>query len=193
VRGAWGGRSRDVGPAVRFLKPHRRPSQDQRRNEHSLPPGSRAFSIAFMTTPKHVWWPDPVLQWGIEYRDPTADRRLLERLLRYPQAAFRLGGRPRGLARELAVDLLPERVRLRRTQGAQVPEAPALIGVHAGRYRAELARMAGSTWCRELLDLPALGRCVDRFAAGSTDYYAALPVDRAMDVGQFLAGLEGGS
>lgn len=180
-------------PGPQIVRAGWRASRTARTNEYAHAPGSRGFRAAVVTTPKHIWWPEPVAQWGIEVRDPTADRRLLERVLRYPQAAFRAGGRPRGLARELAAPLLPDEVRLRRTNGAQVPEAPALISAHAASYRQAISRMRSSPAARELLDLDALGACVESFAAGSQDYYLALMIDRAFGVGLFLLSLEGRS
>jgi asparagine synthase (glutamine-hydrolysing) len=190
---AWSGRSYGQGlrsPGLRFVNSRYRPSPQARGNEYAQPAGSRAFWAAFMTTPRNIYWAEPVLQWGIEWRDPMADRRLLERLLQFPQAAFRIGGRHRGLTREIAAGLLPDRVRLRRTQGAQVPEAPSLIAAHALHYKAALDAMRGSDCCRELLDLEALDRAVDGFVAGARDYHLALTVDRGFNTGLFLAELE---
>ncbi len=172
-------------PAVRFLR--HPPALETRANEFAEVAGTRRFWSTTVTTPKHTWWPDPVLQWGVEWRDPTTDRRLLERLLRYPQSAFRLHGSARGLAREVANGLLPDRVRLRSTQGAQVPEAPALIAAHAGHYRDALDRLRGSDACRELLHLDLLERTLDEFRDGSLDYYLALAFDRAIAAGLFAA------
>jgi hypothetical protein len=176
-------------PSRRFL--NRPPSPRERLNEYALPAGSREMWVALMTTPRHAWSAEPVLQWGVEQRDPTADRRLLERLLQYPQAAFRIGGRARGLARTLAAGLLPDRVRLRSTQGAQVPEAPSLIALHADRYRAALDAFRRSSCCRELLDIEEMSRALEGFVHGERDYYLALGFDRAMSVGLFLSALEG--
>lgn len=176
---------------LRFIRAPFRPSPRERRNEYALIPGERRFWAVVTTTPAHAFTPDPVLQWGVEFRDPTADRRLIERLLRFPQAAFRIGGRYRGLAREVAAGLLPDRVRLRRTQGAQVPEAPSLIALHAQRYEAALDEMRSSAACRELFDLDSVGEALRGFAAGSRDYASAIRLDRAFNVGLFLAGLEG--
>jgi len=159
-------------------------------NEYAERPGSRRFWRSVIVTPKHTWWPESVVQWGIEWRDPMTDRRLLERLLHYPQAAFRIEGRDRGLARAIAEGLLPDRIRLRRTYGAQVPEAPSLIAAHGTRYRHALETMRGSARCRELFDLDAIGRALDRFAVDPNDYYLAVVVDRAIAVGLFLVSLE---
>jgi asparagine synthase (glutamine-hydrolysing) len=176
---------------LRFIRAPFRPSRRERRNEYAMIPGERRFWAVVTTTPAHAFTPDPVLQWGVEFRDPTADRRLIERLLRFPQAAFRIGGRYRGLAREIAAGLLPDSVRLRVTQGAQVPEAPSLIALHARRYEAALAEMRRSAACRELFDLDLVGEALQGFAGGSRDYASALRLDRAFNVGLFLTGLEG--
>ena len=102
-----------------------------------------------------------------------------------------MGGQYRGLAREVAAGLLPDRVRLRLTYGAQVPEAPSLIALHERCYEAALDEMRGSAACRELFDLDSIGEALKGFVAGSRDYTSALRLDRAFNVGLFLAGLEG--
>jgi asparagine synthase (glutamine-hydrolysing) len=176
-------------PARQFL--NHPPAPHLRANEYAQPAGSRAMWAAFLMTPKHVWTVEAVPQWGIEWRDPTGDRRLLERLLRYPQSAFQIGGQPRGLAREAMAGLLPDRVRLRRTRGAQAPDAPGRIAAHADRYRAALETMRSSSWCREMFDLDAVQRSLEAFAAGAQDYSLVVGFERAFGVGMFLAELEG--
>ncbi len=177
-------------PGLVLLHPERRSALAPPSGLYAEAQGSRAAWVAFATTARHVWSPEPVAQWGIEWRDPTADRRLVERLLQFPQAAFRVAGRERGLARSVAEGLLPEHVRLRRTQGAQLPEAPSLIALNATRYEAALAEMRGCAGCRELLDLESLRRSLERLVGGAQDYLLALAVDRAFDVGLFLVSLE---
>ncbi len=174
-------------PGLRFIREDRRPRRAGRSNEYAEVRGTRRFWGVAVTTPRHIWWPEPATQWGLEYRDPTADRRLLETLLRYPQAAFRAGGRPRGLARELSRGLLPDPVRLRSTQGAQMPEAASLVALHSAGYRAALETMRSTPACRELFDLDALAGALEALASGSNDYFLALAVNRAFDVGLFLA------
>jgi asparagine synthase (glutamine-hydrolysing) len=181
---------RAANPGLGFIRESRRPRPAERSNEYAEVRGTRRFWGVAVTTPKHVWWPEPVTQWGVEFRDPTADRRLIETLLQYPQAAFRAGGRPRGLAREMSEGLLPDKVRLRTTQGSQMPEAAGLVARHEAHYRSALDSMRSEPACRELLDLRALGAAVDALVAGSNDQVLALAVNRAFDVGTFLAGLE---
>lgn len=186
---------RDAGRPARaaaFLTAERRRSLPPRDAVFAIPPWSHASWVALATMPRHVWSPDPVAQWGVEWRDPTADRRLVERLLQFPQAAFRIDGLDRGLARSVAQGLLPDRVRLRTTQGAQVPEAPSLIAANAARYRQALDDIRASKLCRGLVDSGALGRALERICRGERDYYLALAVDRGFDAGLFLSGLERG-
>jgi asparagine synthase (glutamine-hydrolysing) len=196
ARDEWQGRfGKPLGSSVptwarKYAAAPYRSALRDRANEYALVPGRRQFWAAFATTPRHVFWAEPVLQWGIEWRDPTADRRLLERLLQYPQAAFRTEGLRRGLARSLAKGLLPDSVRLRRTQGAQVPEAPSLIARHAAQYRQAIDAMRRSPACTELLDLKAVDHGLEAIVGGSRDYGEALALDRAFNVGLFLLHLE---
>lgn len=187
-------RGRTMGASIEnvglaFIKPPYRSTARDRINDYAEVEGSRALWATSMMTPRHVWSPDPALH-DIEWRDPTADRRLLERLIQFPQAAFRFEGRDRGLCRELAAGLLPDAVRYRSTRGAQVPEAPGLIGLHIAQYRVGLAAMNASPLCREFLDLKAIGRAVDKVAADPDDYRLGVAVDRAFGAGLFIAGME---
>ncbi|MGZ8311840.1 MAG: asparagine synthetase B family protein, partial [Allosphingosinicella sp.] len=52
--------------------------------------------------------------WGIDGRDPTADRRLVEFCLRVPMEQYLADGMPRSLARRALADRLPDEVRLER-------------------------------------------------------------------------------
>jgi asparagine synthase (glutamine-hydrolysing) len=154
--------------------------------------GPRERWTRFATTAFHTWWPDPLSQHGVEYRDPTADRRLVERLLSFPQHAFQTDGRERGLARSLASGRLPDSVRLRRTRGAQMPDLSGRTAVHAGRYRDALAIMARSPACRAFFDMAAIDRALARHPDATLDGYdSALAIDRACDVGLFLCRLDG--
>jgi hypothetical protein len=50
--------------------------------------------------------------------------------------------------------------------------------------------MRGCAGCRELFDLESLRRSLAILIGGGRDYYLALAVDRAFDVGLFLVSLE---
>jgi asparagine synthase (glutamine-hydrolysing) len=151
--------------------------------------GGRQGTLRFALFPRSASWAaDPIPQWGIEWRDPTADRRLMECLLSFPLEAFVVGGRSRGLARAMGEGLVPDIVRFRQTRGAQVPETAALIARHAPRYRAALEQLAATPDFAALVDIDRLRSSLERLCAGAQDLALALTVDRAIDVGLFIAG-----
>lgn len=57
--------------------------------------------------------------WGIDRRDPTADRRLVEFCLRVPAEQYLAGGAPRGFARRALADRLPPEILVQRRKGLQ--------------------------------------------------------------------------
>ncbi len=61
-----------------------------------------------MTLAGNQWAADAIAQEGIEDRDPTGDRRLIELLLSFPLEAFSIAGWPRGLARAMGQGLIPD-------------------------------------------------------------------------------------
>ena len=149
-------------------------------------PGTRAFFAFKMTQPIAVWAADPLAQWGVEWRDPTADRRLMELLLSLPLAAFAHEGRARGLARHVGRDLLPDATRLRRTQGQQSADYSAAMAHQLPRYRALQDRMLASTACRSIFDLSALDSALKRVEMGEMSGAISFPIDRCVGAGVFL-------
>jgi asparagine synthase (glutamine-hydrolysing) len=166
---------------VPFRERHRLVLQPNRPAQRT-----RASFIRKGTQSNFVWAADPMAQWGLEWRDPTADRRLMELLLTFPLAAFAHEGRARGLARQLGSDLLPDAVRLRRTQGQQSSDYAAVMACARLRYRAVQDRMSTSSACRSMFDLSALNTALDRVAAGELSGAITSPIDRCIDAGLFL-------
>jgi asparagine synthase (glutamine-hydrolysing) len=179
--------------AAGFLRPERRLPLSRRDPLFSRTPGTRATWTSFATTPPHGWNCDAPAQWGLEWRDPMADRRLMEALLTFPLAVFQPDGWRRGLAREIGRGLLPDAVRLRTTQGQQVPERAALIRRAEPQYRSAVAAIAAAPTARELLDPAALTGALDRIAAGDDEGAQANGFLEAVAVGMFVAGAEGGT
>jgi asparagine synthase (glutamine-hydrolysing) len=173
-------------PGARFFSPAFRAARGEL--PHLPRVGGRRGALRFALFPRGAFWAaDPIPQWGIEWRDPTADRRLMECLLSFPLEAFVVDGHNRGLARAMGEGLVPDIVRFRRTQGAQVPETAAIIAKHAPRYRAALEQLAATTDFAALVDIDRLRSSLERLCAGDQDLVLALTVDRAMDVGMFIA------
>ena len=123
----------------------------------------------------------------------TADRKLLERLLTFPLHIFRVGNRPRGLARELGRGRLPDSVRLRRARGAHFPDQTAWFTQAADDYRKAFRSLRESTICAAFLDLASLEPLLTTLCAGGGSPAQALTVHRALDTGLFAAAIESGA
>ena len=60
--------------------------------------------------------------WGLDLRDPTADRRLIELCLTIPAEQYLAGGVPRSLARRAFADRLPQSLLWERKKGYQAAD-----------------------------------------------------------------------
>lgn len=90
--------------------------------------------------------------WGIEARDPTADRRLIEFCLSVPVEQYLARGLPRSLARRAFADRLPQVVRLERRKGYQAADWHESLTAARAELKEELHRLA---------DVPAAADVVD--------------------------------
>jgi hypothetical protein len=133
---------------------------------------------------------DFMAQFGVEWLDPTGDRKLLERLLTFPLHVFRVGNRPRGLARELGRGLLPDSVRLRRARSVQFPDQRAWFALRADDYRRIFQSVRNSAACGFFLDATHLQSLLERLCTGSGSVAEALLAHRALDVGLFAVEYE---
>jgi asparagine synthase (glutamine-hydrolysing) len=157
------------------------------------PPSSeRELFARAMTAPHSAARVDFMSQFGVEWLDPTADRKLLERLLTFPLHIFRVGNRPCGLARELGRGRLPDSVRLRRARGAHFPDQTAWFTQAADDYRKAFQSLRESAICAAFLDLASLEPLLTTLCAGSGSPAQALTVHRALDAGLFAAAIESG-
>src|SRR5690606_34827797 len=69
--------------------------------------GWRMRMMALSLTDIGAWNKGMLAGWGIDQRDPTADRRLIEFCLSVPPREYLRGGRTRSLARRALADRLP--------------------------------------------------------------------------------------
>ncbi|WP_019643482.1 asparagine synthetase B family protein [Novispirillum itersonii] len=95
---------------------------------------------------------------GIDTRDPTSDRRLMEFCLTVPDDVFIQGGRQASLLRDAMDGLLPEALLARRIQGLQAADWYEGLIAHQAGIVAELDRLDGSPLARQVLDLARLRR-----------------------------------
>ena len=170
---------------------------------HRIPPGpqvpageqpssEREMFTRAMTTAHPAARMDFMTQFGVEWLDPTADRKLLERLLTFPLHIFRVGNRPRGLARALGRGRLPDCVRLRRACGLHFPDQAAWFAQRADDYRSAFQRLRDSSSCATFLDLAGLEPLLATLCAGGGSRREAIILHRAFDAGLFAAARESG-
>jgi asparagine synthase (glutamine-hydrolysing) len=94
--------------------------------------------------------------WGLDVRDPTADRRLIEFCLAVPEEHFLHGGVPRGLARAAMADRLPPEVTAERRKGYQGADWHEGFAEHVAEIRAEIERVAACPPGAEAIDAERL-------------------------------------
>ena len=119
--------------------------------------------------------------WGIDLRDPTADRRLIEWALRVPEEQYILDGEPRSLARRAFADRLPPEILDETRRGYQAADwhvgtAAALPGL-----REELDAVARCPEADALIDadsLQGLVRAWPDFAADNGLWNESVVTDR---------------
>ncbi len=98
--------------------------------------------------------------WGIDLRDPTADRRLIEFALRVPERQFILGGVPRSLARRAFADRLPPTVVGERRRGFQGSDWHVQMAAARGAIADELDSFDRCAGAADLVDVARLRRAL---------------------------------
>ena len=96
--------------------------------------------------------------WGIESRDPTGDRRLMEFCLRVPLDQFLRNGTRRALLRTAFADRLPASVLNERRKGYQAADWHEGLTAARGELGEELERIGGCAEARSMLDADKMMR-----------------------------------
>jgi asparagine synthase (glutamine-hydrolysing) len=100
---------------------------------------------------------------GIETRDPTADRRVVEYCFAIPSAQYLHHGMSRALVRRAMEGYLPDQVRLRRTRGDQGADWIEWLPAMRPDLAAELDRLDRSETARQCLDLARMRRLMEQW------------------------------
>jgi hypothetical protein len=158
--------------------------------EPQAPASERERFVRAMTAAQPSARADFMAQFGVQWLDPTGDRKLLERLLTFPLHVFRVGNRPRGLARQLGRGLLPDSVRLRRTRSVQFPDQTAWFALRAADYRRLWQAIRNSAACAFFLDREGLEPLLERLCAGQGSVPESTLVHRALGAGLFAVEFE---
>lgn len=129
--------------------------------------------------------------WSLDYRDPTADMRLIEFCLNIPTEQFIVGGRPRSLARRVLVDRVSEVVLAERRSGYQAADWHEALTAGRDELAEWISRFENCSPAARALDLPRLHRLIARWPVNNWEseearysYRAALL--RGLSVGHFL-------
>lgn len=99
--------------------------------------------------------------WGIDHRDPTADKRLVEFCLAVPSEHYLSDGVPRALGRKALADRVPERVLKERRKGYQAADWHEGLTAARREIVAELGRLVECAPAARTLDVPRLSRLVE--------------------------------
>jgi asparagine synthase (glutamine-hydrolysing) len=133
--------------------------------------------------------------WGIEVRDPTADKRVFEFCAAIPAEQFVAGGRGRSLARRAMRGRLPDATLERRERGTQAADWYESLTAIRGELVGEIARQGQSPVARRLIDLEMLRgaladwpRTAQEAAAKAGTLESAMP--RGLAVGYFIRRVE---
>ena len=98
---------------------------------------------------------------GLEARDPTADRELVEYCLAVPESQYLRDGKTRWLLRRAMADRLPAEILDCRTRGLQAADWYESTERDLPRIREELERLQAHPSAGQYLDLPALKASLD--------------------------------
>jgi asparagine synthase (glutamine-hydrolysing) len=104
--------------------------------------------------------------WGIDFRDPTADRELLEFCLRVPDRQFVLGGQPRSLARRALKGRVPAEVVSETRKGLQGADWYVALDRSRGDVEEELRRIVDCAPAAGILDAGKLQSLVRKWPEG---------------------------
>ncbi len=103
-----------------------------------------------------------IAMYGIEARDPLADRRLMEWCLGVPEDQFHRNGRGRWLIRRLMRGVLPDEVLFKpRDTGRQVSDWHVRLSRDRARMRADLDVIARDADLARMIDVPRLQKLLN--------------------------------
>lgn len=128
---------------------------------------------------------------GLEQRDPTADRRLLEFCLATPEGQYWRHGQARWLLRRLMGDVLPPEILQARTRGLQSSDWYEAMEKALPRVREELAKLTGHGTAGSYLDLDAMRHALEHWPEAGWETFEIertyrLKLLRGLTVGAFI-------
>jgi asparagine synthase (glutamine-hydrolysing) len=101
--------------------------------------------------------------WGIDWRDPLADKRLVEYCLGVPTEEYLADGVPRALARRAFSDRLPSAVLNERRMGLQAVDWHEGLTAARSEVAAEVDRLAACAPAAKVLDVEKMKRLIENW------------------------------
>ncbi|MGO4213846.1 asparagine synthase-related protein, partial [Terriglobus sp. YAF25] len=167
-----------------------------------LPPPS-----PFAFTADHVRWRMFLLQrsdlaatrkgtlaaWGVDERDPTTDRRLLEFCMSIPATEWMRDGLPSALLRNGLADRLPKKVRYETRKGLQATDWHIEAAKALPQLQEEIRKLEKSPSVNGMIDIPRMRSMMENWPKDddsekiSSYRYTFL---RTLSVGKFLRDAE---
>lgn len=127
--------------------------------------------------------------WGLETRDPFADRRLAEWCLRVPLALYFDKGVPRALARAVLTDRVPQPVLTETRKGVQSSDWAATLSRSLDGLSAAVEQIADCGPAAELLDIIKLRAWLSELrlpGEPTAGFAAGRGIARAVIAGEFI-------
>jgi asparagine synthase (glutamine-hydrolysing) len=135
---------------------------------------------------------------GIDTRDPTADRRLIELCLSIPDTQFLHNGVYRSLIRRALVGRVPDQILREQRRGLQTADWRFSFDAAVPELARELDRLRHSALARQCLDLPRMQQLLECWPGPNDskettviNYGAAF--GRGLTMGRFIRRIEGGN
>lgn len=155
-------------------------------------PDSRAARLAILkpgSSPGGALWHANGSAHGLEARDPTLDKRLLEFCLGIPDDQYWRDGQERWLIRRAMEGRLPPEVLWNRRKGLQAADLARRLAASRREVEEALAQMEQSAPAREWLDLPRMRAVLEQTAGPVTPALTQrcmAILARGLSVGLFL-------
>ncbi|MBS7538156.1 asparagine synthetase B family protein [Ancylobacter lacus] len=161
---------------------------------------SRALRLAGLDRTDHrgQWAMGTRRLFGIELRDPTLDRRLVELCLSIPDSQYLKDGVPRSLIRRAMRGIVPDTVLREVRRGRQAADWRRGFDAAIPALREEVARLRNSPFARECLDIERMERLIDAWpgpesTAGGDELAYLCAFSRGLTAGRFIRRVEGGN
>lgn len=113
-------------------------------------------------------------EWNIDYRDPTADRRLVEFSLRVPAEQLIFGGQPRALLRKVLADRIPRDVLDNSHKGYQAADWHEGLNAARDEIAKEVDRIEMFEPSAELMDVEQLKRLLSDWPEPESEAWTGL-------------------